>query len=119
MIELRDFVAETLKQVIDGVCLAQDHAKAKGAIISEGRVGMPERGYSQTMGTPEREIEFDVAITKIEGTETQGGIGVFVGPVGLGSRGKSDESNSTVSRIKFSVPVSFPAMVEADNRPSF
>ena len=53
-------------------------------------------------------IEFDVAVTTTEGTETKGGIGVFVVAVGLGSQGKSDATNSSSSRIKFSVPIFLP-----------
>ena len=59
-------------------------------------------------GQPTRSISFDVAVTAAEGTKTQGGIAVFTGVLGLGSKGQSEKSNETVNRIQFSVPVSLP-----------
>ena len=35
---------------------------------------------------------------------------VFVGPVGIGTQGRSDSSSSSMSRIKFSVPIIYPYM---------
>jgi hypothetical protein len=56
-----------------------------------------------------QEVQFDVAVTTQSGTETKGGIGVFVGPITLGSAGKSDQSTDSTNRINFSVPVYLPA----------
>jgi hypothetical protein len=52
-------------------------------------------------------VEFNVAITIKNSTETKGGVGIFIGAIGLGSQGKSEEGNSTLSTIKFSVPVDY------------
>jgi len=53
-------------------------------------------------------VEFDVAVTATEGTDTKGGIGVVAGVFALGSQGQSSEEISAVSRIKFSVPITLP-----------
>jgi len=53
-------------------------------------------------------VEFDVAVTAEKSEGTKGGIGVFVGSIGLGAQGKSDLKNQSVSRIKFSAPISLP-----------
>jgi hypothetical protein len=111
MIELRDFVAETIKQVIDGVVNAQEYAKEKRAVVN------PKLNYHNqnqdllvdvATGQPTRSISFNVAVTAAEGTKTQGGIAVFTGMLGLGSKGQSEKSNETVNRIQFSVPVFLP-----------
>ena len=61
-------------------------------------------------------MEFDVAVTTSEGTETKGGIGVVVGAIVLGSHGKTDRSNISVNRIKFTVPIDYPENpVDADD----
>ena len=60
------------------------------------------------MKDPIETIEFDVAVTVTEGTQTKGGIGVFMGAVGLGSQGQSSNQNASVTRIKFSVPLVLP-----------
>ena len=53
-------------------------------------------------------VEFDIAVTAVDGKETKGGIGIVVGAIGLGSQGRSEERNTSISRIKFKVPIAFP-----------
>ena len=96
--KLEDFVAETLKQVVAGVKNAQGPAKENGAYISP----FIQRNETTTS------IDFDVEVTTSDATETEGGIGVFVGAIGLGSKGKSDSSTVSVNRIKFSIPLFLP-----------
>ena len=61
-----------------------------------------------------RNVHFDVAVSTSEGTETKGGIGVVVGPVGsVGSQDQSDVASSSMSRIRFSVPVKLPVQPKA------
>ena len=110
--QLRDFIAESLKQIIDGVNEARVHAEANGARINpvlqwpRRESGFRTEGNS---GSPVEPIEFDVAVTVTEGTQTKGGIGVFTGIVGMGSQGQSDSTNSSISRIKLMVPVVLPS----------
>lgn len=109
--ELKDFVAESIKQIIDGVNDASGHAKANGAVVNPQRWGWNSNvqvKYDQKTGAAIETIEFDVAVTASEGAATKGGIGVFMGAVNLGSQGESENSNSSVSRLKFSVPIVLP-----------
>jgi hypothetical protein len=53
-------------------------------------------------------VSFDVALMAMEGTATKRGIGPVVGMVTLESTGQSKEESSSVSHVKFSVPVSLP-----------
>jgi hypothetical protein len=59
-------------------------------------------------------IHFDVAISIEQGTETKGGIGLVVGAVTLGSQGKSDTSNTSQSRIQFTIPMALPTSKRND-----
>lgn len=110
--KLQDFVAETLKEIINGVAEAQVHYAEKGGSVNSRDLRFRNmegfQMYDVETGQPAQMIEFDVAVTTVEGTETKGGIGVFVGPVGLGSQGRSDASNTSSSRIRFSVPIFLP-----------
>ena len=110
--ELKDFVAETLRQIIDGVSVAQAHGTAKGRRVNpQGLTFRTDQGmqmFDGKTGQPAQLIEFDVAVSTAEGTQTKGGVGILVGPVGLGSQGRSDAGRSSSSRIKFSVPVLLP-----------
>src|SRR5437667_10490301 len=99
-LQLREFVAETIKQIIDGVATAQEYATGKKAIVNP---------LAERFRNPEPQlISFDVAVTAARGSKTQGGIAVFTGAFGLGSKGQSERSNEIVNRIQFSVPVSLP-----------
>ena len=48
-------------------------------------------------------VKFDVAVTVEEGTETKGGIGIFISAMGL-AQGQSKESQATVGLIQFEIP---------------
>jgi hypothetical protein len=91
--ELDEFVCKTLEQVISGVKKSHEHAKSLGS-----RIAM--KGFSH--------IEFDVAVTVTEGSESKKGGGITVWGVAGNAEGKSATTNSSVSRIKFSVPVCLP-----------
>jgi len=108
--ELKDFVSQTLQEIIGGIKDAQSNVVQGGTINpSDIRGGVQSHGLN---GNPIQNIEFDIAVTVIEGKETKGGIGVFVGAVGLGTQGKSEASNTSYSRIKFCIPVTFPQQSE-------
>src|SRR5947209_8347157 len=110
--ELRDFVSETLKQIIDGVIDAQAYGREKGARVNP--LDLPVR--NETGGVQSRmyardvahSIDFDVAVTTTEGKQTKGGIGVVAGIFALGSQGQSNANGESVSRIKFTIPVVLP-----------
>ena len=114
--ELKEFVSETLRQILGGVKDAQGFAAEQGGKVVPKRITFrTDQGlqlWDHTDGTPIQMIEFDVAVTAVEGTATKGGIGVFVGAIGLGSQGQSSASNQSVSRIKFSIPVQLPKQDE-------
>ncbi len=92
--ELDEFVRKTIEQVISGVAHARYHAIANNAHLPGGLINS---------------IEFDVAVTVTEGSETKAGAGITVAGIGIGGHGKTELTNTSVSRIKFSVPVRLPA----------
>jgi hypothetical protein len=53
-------------------------------------------------------IDFDIAITTISGDQTKAGAGIFAGGFGLGAQGIIENKDSSVSRMKFAIPVLFP-----------
>ena len=110
--DLRDFVSETLIQIADGVKQAQEKATEIGARVNPkltgGATHAAQHGFLAASGAPAQIVQFDVALTVKEGSGTKGGIGIFAGAVTLGSSGQSNVENSSVSRVKFSVPLSFP-----------
>jgi hypothetical protein len=111
--ELKDYVSQTLIQIIEGVEAAQEIAKAKGAIINgQGMVfarGQNSGSYHNSFdGRVYQPIEFDVAITTMESDNAKGGFGIFVGPIGAGVQGQTGSQNSSQNNIKFSIPLALP-----------
>ena len=113
--ELQQFVSESLKQIISAVVEAQDFAKGKGASINPTVNALQDRSWDSRTKTLVQEVEFDVAVTAAEGTETKGGIGVMTAFLAIGSHGKADRSNIAVTRLRFTVPVAFPSTNADDN----
>lgn len=99
--ELKEFVTETLRQIIDGVVEAQAYAGGRGSVI----------GYDKARATKSESpqvVEFDVVVTVQDGVQTKGGAGVAAGVLVLGSQAASDRSNQSSSRIRFAVPLYLP-----------
>ena len=113
--KLEDFISEALIEIVSGIKRAQTSTESTGAKINPKGYIVPQgklvgQKWNSKNGDTTEVIEFDIAVTTTEGTETKGGIGVFVGAVGLGSQGRSEAQNSSVTKIKFSVPIVFPSV---------
>jgi len=113
--DLKEFISETLKQIFDGVTDAQDNVKATGGKISpnvicqnSSNVVTPLMTVPGSKGVTANNIDFDVALTTVEASGTGGKAGLSVWGIGAGVEGKSETTNSTVSRVKFSVSVILP-----------
>jgi len=116
---LKEFVSETLTQIIEGVKDAQEKAKKYGSQVNPylwKNVGNLERHnlVETNSGEITQMIDFDVALTTAAGTETKGGIGIFAGGIGLGSSEQLNAENASVSRVKFKVPITLPPLKEKE-----
>lgn len=116
--DLKEFVSSALQQIIAGVEDAQSTVEGDGEV--NPHIWMAQRADANKQKILESNngkwihmVEFDVAVTVAESTGTKGGIGIVVGPIGLGSRGESSAQNSSVSRVKFEVPIAFPRKKDA------
>lgn len=109
---LEDFVSETLKQIINGVQKAQEFAQAKNACINPVSARMTTsqqiQHYDSNTGVPLQNIEFDVGITVTDTNTKQDGSTTSIGSVTVSPQGASESKNSSISRIKFSVPILLP-----------
>ena len=115
--ELQEFVAEALSQIIQGVKSAQKTSSELGATINpeipnhrlekHGLMSITKTAGDKS--NPVLFVEFDTAVTIVEGDGVKAGAGisVFGSNIGVGI-GTKDES-STVSRIKFKIPIILPS----------
>ncbi len=109
--ELEEFVRTALVEIASGVAGAREEVVAQGGLVGAMRaygstnvVGVITDDAGRQITT----VEFDIALAETKGTDTKGGIGVFLGSVGLGTQGASHGEASSHSRVKFSVPVVLP-----------
>ena len=113
-IQLKDFISESIKQIIQGVQSAQNFAKKNNATVAPAGVYGVSAEYTSQLGIIGKgedyliPVDFDIAVTASESEEASGGVGVLVSVLGVSVRGKSEETSSTISRIKFIVPISLP-----------
>ena len=104
---LEDFINETLTEIALGIHRAQSNSRTYCLIINPletlARAGARIEAYV-------RDVEFDVALTTSEGkgSGAEGEITV-AGFLKAGGRGRAESASSSVSRIRFTVPVLFPA----------
>lgn len=116
---LKEFISETLSQIIEGVKDAQEKAKNHGSKVNPYIWKNPENlsrhNFTEASGGEIMQIiDFDVALTATQKKGTKGGIGIFAGGLGIGSQGQSNSDNTSVSRVKFKVPITLPPFKEED-----
>jgi len=116
--ELKDFISQTLVSIAEAIVQANIDLEGLDSTVNprnylpysderagEGGVIIDERNIPRRIV---EKVDFDVAVTAIEGTETKGGIGIVAGVLALGSQGKSGQENIAYNRIRFSIPMVLP-----------
>lgn len=110
--QLSEFIAATLSEIMKGVSLAEKahDGKALGGYITPVK-GSTIKDFD---ALPIREVEFDVAITTEQTADKtkSGGVNIKVIEADL----SSTTTRKTIgeSRVKFSVPVAMPATIITD-----
>jgi len=104
---LQEFVSKTLQQIATGVSTAKRH---DSRIAPKIGLGEDDPKILRTLDSADGVflVEFDVAVTASETTEKGAGGGITVLSV-ASAKGEAKRSveNSSVSRVKFSVPISY------------
>lgn len=110
--ELKEFITQTLNNIVDGIADAQAHALEKQAMINPSCTVRSEETivYHTVMGPAftVQVIEFDIAVTVTDEDKSKGGIGVLSAVLNVGVQGEANKINNETSRVKFSIPVVFP-----------
>ena len=116
--QLKDFISETLSQLIDGVVEAQEKVQASGGRVSPHvrTPNDPKSLYGRTNDQlPVIFVDFDISVEAQDTKGTKGGIGVVTGMFNLGSGGESKENRQSMNKIKFSIPVALPLQPYKDD----
>ena len=98
--DLKSFITETLKQIIEGVQDAQKY-------ISDKKI--PATIHPKRSKENIESVDFDVAVTSTESNSSGLSGGIKVASIfSIGGEGKNQLSEKNVSRIKFKVQIELP-----------
>jgi len=115
--ELKEFVTESLGQIIAGVREAQKAAGKEGNMINPGFLStesgtrIPDGLLVASTGSTGwviSVVNFDVAVRVTDGKSSSGKASLSIFSVGADGEMKRENSSSSVSRIQFNVPVALP-----------
>src|SRR5258708_38931490 len=88
VMQLSEFVSESLKQIFSGLTEARKHAQEQGFQVNpwlvSGKSDLEGILIEQQTRTPIQLVEFDVAVTAVESKDSKAGAGIFVASLGLG-----------------------------------
>lgn len=106
--ELQEFISSVLVSIVRGVEDAQAQLKNSKATINPLGV-KAQIALEQNKETPEfHNVDFEVAVEVLSKGEQSAGIGVQIAVFKVGVNGNKLESESQVSKLRFSVPVHLP-----------
>lgn len=107
--ELKEFVEESINQIIDGIIASQKRNNDNGAIISPSFTGdksiqteINGKNYSVS------KIDFEVALTTTDESGSKARIGVLFGYIGGGIQGEQKNKYADITSLRFSIPVAYP-----------
>jgi hypothetical protein len=114
--DLKNYITESLLQLMDGIKDAQDKIstapipendkKYFGAYIAPTPLNLNKNTHDNF-----EKIEFDIALTVSKDSTATGKLKISVMQIDFEGRSQSvEEKNSSVSRMKFSIPVIYPSM---------
>ncbi|WP_339414449.1 hypothetical protein [Pseudomonas sp. EA_35y_Pfl2_R5] len=112
--ELKDFVAESLLSIVEGIKDAQSKFSEHGAHINPGNLmrgtsAVAENSvWDNTNNNYAQLVSFDIAITAEDAAKAGARVKVLSGLLGGDIGGEKGTKNILASRVQFSVPVLFP-----------
>ena len=107
--ELKDFIRQTLEQIIEGVSGAQAQIEVRGGTVNPTRVSFRRDGeWNSFNSSMPQNVEFYVGLTSIDKKGATEGIGVFLGSVSLGKKNETGIEHTAVTRVRFTVPLVLP-----------
>lgn len=107
--QLNEFIKDVILNIYDGLNQAKD-ATGKNIIPSGGLVsdGIPYVKDGMGASASAKFISnliFEVSLTDESKDGVSGGVGVLLGALNLGTKGNSETQQSSLSKIKFNIPI--------------
>ena len=105
--ELKDFIAQALTDIAEGVAKGAEAVAALGGVVNPSLNGAATNIHHSSRSSIIN-IEFTVGLSANEGDKSKGGIGVVFGIVSLGGHKETDQSSASTTSLKFHVPMVLP-----------
>ena len=116
MLELKEFVSQSLLQIFEGVKQAQSKTKEMNGSVAPNNFRMSNKeipNHPSVIGyvhqAPVISVDFDVSITTQDTTKEKAGLGIFITVLALGGQVGSESIDNQLSRLRFSIPIILPA----------
>ena len=108
--DIKDFVKSTVSQIGDAIRELNDESKDDQMVVNPYDVKRHNKDAVTTKSgsITVTDILFDLYVSVESTSESGGKLGVFSGIFDAGVAEKTDDSNKSISRVQFSVPVIFP-----------
>lgn len=116
--ELKDFVKETLVQIVKGVNAANEEMKDTSAFLASSNVSSGGAGWKYTKDKDGEyhyvtDVGFDIAIDVKEAKTTGKGIGIEVLSVlSIEGKGEKEKESRNTNRVSFTLPLALPTEPE-------
>jgi len=115
--ELKEFISQTLVQIVEGIKDADQLLEKMDAAINPHFFHLKPPGSSVhgeidescTYQRVVQLIEFDIAVSTGKIEDAQATLGIMVVSAGAKGEVHAEKSNSSVSRIQFAIPMVLPA----------
>ena len=106
--DLENFVKSTLVSIIGGIKQAQQ-SDSGGLIAPQvGGHSFPPNGVNNDQGVVSTVVQFEVAVSAEDTKSADAKAGIKVLSAQLGGSLETENKNSNISKIKFSVPLVMP-----------
>lgn len=121
--DLKDFVKETLVQIVKGIDEANEELKSSTAFMASSNVssgGSPWKYTKDKDGSYHyvTDVDFDVAVDVKETKTSEKGGGVEVlSIVSFGGKGEKEKESNSTHRVKFVLPLALPTEPEEKKYP--
>ena len=125
--ELKDFVAQTITEITRGILQAQEENKDTNLIIAPHV--SKEGTIAETSGRPEKPsfLHFELNIAATSSSSEDGELAAkfklqvvnFSMEIGGKSKGKHDQSDTSIQQVSFDLPVVWPTRHEQKEQDKF
>jgi len=115
LMELKDFVSETIRSIIEGVKEAQGNAETSGALVNPGGLTRNTSNVANNSvwdnlnNVYAQPVSFDVAVTVEETAGGKGSIKILGGIVNAEAGGQGGVTSAVANKVQFTVPVMLPS----------